>query len=512
MENKPTPDEKLAGAFEEYSNRVVQGYIARHEGGGEDDIEQKNQAAYEQLSDFGGIIEGYARSLVSEEIEVSGAKQTNYRAKPVEDANSSDLQFVREVKGYLTLPRDEFVEGAEYLGFFSVVPDSDGVARRVPLVFRYNDGFLGSLSLNAVQLYFGAEPALIQHQVESRGLSNVYLFPDGKPIQLPVSLDGSLQVNYYGPSAANVSESDPEGGVFDHISLADIYDNKFDPEKVKGKVVMIAVTALGTFDQRVTPFSSMVPGVEVHAAAIQNMIDGTPLRRDSNMVLYEMALSLALALLMGLLLPRLSIEQRTLLVGLMMVGWYMIDQYIFFRQYMWFHQIPLQSQIFFTWAWATVWGYLVENKDKRMLTNMFKNYISPELIDQMVDAKQMPQLGGSEGNLTAYFTDIASFSTFSEKIGSPTKLVELLNEYLTAMTDILVAHRGTLDKYEGDAIIAFFGAPMKLENHAQSACETALAMQDALARLRVKWHGEGEKWPTIVHNMRMRIGLNSGQL
>ena len=179
---------------------------------------------------------------------------------------------------------------------------------------------------------------------------------------------------------------------------------------------------------------------------------------------------------------------------------------------MWFHQIPLQSQIFFTWAWATVWGYLVENKDKRMLTSMFKNYISPELIDQMVNAKQMPQLGGSEGNLTAYFTDIASFSTFSEQLGSPTKLVELLNEYLTAMTDILVSYTGTLDKYEGDAIIAFFGAPVKLENHALSACKTALAMQGELAKLRVKWHSEGDKWPEIVHNMRMRIGLNSGPI
>ena len=212
VEEQATPDEQLAGAFEEYSNRVVQGYIARHVSNGEKDIAEKNEVAFQQLNDFGGVIEGYATGIVSEEVSVNGKKQTNYRANPAENATATDLNFVREVEGYLTLPREEFMEAAEYVGFFSVVPDSDGVARRVPLVFRHGEGFLGSLSLNAVQLYFGAEPALVQHQVESRGLSNVFLFPEGKPVQLPVSLDGSLQVNYYGPSAANVTDDDAEGG------------------------------------------------------------------------------------------------------------------------------------------------------------------------------------------------------------------------------------------------------------------------------------------------------------
>ncbi len=114
--------------------------------------------------------------------------------------------------------------------------------------------------------------------------------------------------------------------------------------------------------------------------------------------------------------------------------------------------------------------------------------------------------------MTAYFTDIQSFSTFSEKLGSPTRLVELLNEYLTAMTDILLQHRGTLDKYEGDAILAFFGAPMPMEDHAHQACLAALAMQERLRGLREKWAGEGEKWPAIVSQMRMRIGVNTGAI
>jgi adenylate cyclase len=154
-----------------------------------------------------------------------------------------------------------------------------------------------------------------------------------------------------------------------------------------------------------------------------------------------------------------------------------------------------------------------ENKEKKFIESSFKQYISPELIDEMVAEGNMPELGGEESNITAYFTDIQGFSTFSEKIGSASKLVELLNEYLTAMTDVLTTkNKGTLDKYEGDAIIAFFGAPMKYDDHAKRACNTAIDMQSELLRLRKKWQGEGNKWPEVVINMHMRIGINTGHI
>jgi adenylate cyclase len=166
--------------------------------------------------------------------------------------------------------------------------------------------------------------------------------------------------------------------------------------------------------------------------------------------------------------------------------------------------------IFLTYAVVMAYRYISEEKDRKFLQNTFKQYLSPELIDTMYKSKQMPVLGGDDGIRTAYFTDIQGFSTFSEKLGSPKRLVELLNEYLTQMTDTLLAHYGTLDKYEGDAIIAFFGAPMPMKDHAQQACATALDMQRKLGELRKKWVSEGDKWPEIVHNMRMRIGINTG--
>jgi adenylate cyclase len=152
-----------------------------------------------------------------------------------------------------------------------------------------------------------------------------------------------------------------------------------------------------------------------------------------------------------------------------------------------------------------------EGQDKAFLKSSFGSYISPELIDQMYESKSAPSLGGEEGYNTAFFSDIASFSTFSEKLTAP-DLVELLNEYLNAMTNILLDNNGTLDKYIGDAIIAFYGAPVELEDHEYLACLTCCQMNDKLEELRQKWKSEGDRWPEVVHNMRHRIGVNCGSL
>jgi adenylate cyclase len=163
------------------------------------------------------------------------------------------------------------------------------------------------------------------------------------------------------------------------------------------------------------------------------------------------------------------------------------------------------------WLGMTIYHFLFEQRQSRYLRRTFSTYLSPELVTMMVRDGIEPRLGGSSGMRTAYFTDIASFSSFSEALNA-TQLVELLNEYLSEMTNILVAEGGTLDKYEGDAIVAFFGAPIEQPDHAIRAVRVALSMQQALDRLREKWHAEGDKWPDLVRQMRMRIGISSGDI
>jgi adenylate cyclase len=153
---------------------------------------------------------------------------------------------------------------------------------------------------------------------------------------------------------------------------------------------------------------------------------------------------------------------------------------------------------------------LHEQQDKKFLRDTFGTYISPEVLDKMYEEKQAPTLGGIEGHHTAFFSDIQNFSTFSEVL-EPEKMVAIMNEYLTVMSKIILDHEGTLDKYIGDAIVAFYGAPVNVENHEKKSCFTALAMQDALNDLRIKWKKEND-WPDIVYSMQHRIGLNCGKM
>jgi adenylate cyclase len=164
----------------------------------------------------------------------------------------------------------------------------------------------------------------------------------------------------------------------------------------------------------------------------------------------------------------------------------------------------------FTTSFAAIaWQVVEEQKQKGRIKGMFGTYVSPALVDRMVDSDEEPKLGGVEENITAYFSDIQAFSSFSEKL-SPSRLVELMNEYLTACTDIVLEEGGTLDKYIGDAVVAIYGAPLALPDHPLRACVAALRIHRRVGELREKWKHEGERWPEIVHDLQTRIGLNTG--
>jgi adenylate cyclase len=158
---------------------------------------------------------------------------------------------------------------------------------------------------------------------------------------------------------------------------------------------------------------------------------------------------------------------------------------------------------------AVGWQLIEEEKQKGRIKGMFGTYVSPQLVDRMVASGEEPQLGGHEAEITPYFSDIQRFSAFSEKL-PPAKLVELMNEYLTACTDIVLAQGGALDKYIGDAVVAMFGGLVPLKDHALRACVASQLVHRRLRELREKWRSEGDKWPEIVWRMQSRIGLNSG--
>jgi class 3 adenylate cyclase/CHASE2 domain-containing sensor protein len=321
----------------------------------------------------------------------------------------------------------------------------------------------------------------------------------GKPCRIPLSKDNRHIVTYFGL----------KGKTFKYNSYYDIMAGRVHGG-IEGQIFIVGSTVPSMFDIVSVPIGNTYPGVEVHASLLHSFMTNTFVTR---LLPWQDFLIL---LFVGIVIGFLSFFLKPLFSSILSVVsvfmYFVIAMSVFGEGEVWIEIARPILAIVITFTAVMVFRYITEEKDRKFLQSTFKQYLSPELIDMMYTSKQQPKLGGDEGVRTAYFTDIQGFSTFSEKLGSPTRLVELLNEYLTAMTDTLLSHYGTLDKYEGDAIIAFFGAPMTMEDHARQACLTALDMQAKLGDLRKKWISEGDKWPSIVHEMRMRVGVNSGPI
>ncbi|MBQ83660.1 MAG: hypothetical protein CMG31_02560 [Candidatus Marinimicrobia bacterium] len=311
------------------------------------------------------------------------------------------------------------------------------------------------------------------------------------------------------------------------------------------KIVLIGVSVEVLHDYKQTSFftfageQNLMPGVEFHANAIQTLLNRNFVSVYGGEIDWsEQSRSAHILLITGLsLLAYLAISfMNPLLAGLFIVVEILVFLSLaigaFTADSLWLVKtligrggsisvpgfqdstlVPVVAPIFGVFIVYTsnvLYRIIVEQKDKQFLKNTFGTYVSPDLIDQMYDSKQEPKLGGQAGYHTAFFSDIQSFSAFSEVL-EPERMVALMNEYLTEMTDILLDHRATLDKYIGDAIVAFYGAPVPVDDHEYLACITSLAMENHLSDLRQKWAESGD-WPDIVPNMRHRVGLNSGDM
>lgn len=321
----------------------------------------------------------------------------------------------------------------------------------------------------------------------------------GENVRIPLTPKNEHIVTFFGKRKET----------FRYYSFYDILKDRVQGS-LDGKVYLVGSTVSGMFDIVSVPVENVYPGVEVHASLINSFITNTFVKRLEGW--QDFMILLLTGIVIGILAYMLKPLPSAILTIVFIFAYFLLAMTVFGTEYLWIEIARPILTIILTYTAIMAYRYITEEKDRKFLQNTFKQYLSPELIDTMYREKQMPKLGGDEGIRTAFFSDIQSFSTFSEKLGSPTRLVDLLNEYLTEMTDSLLTHFGTLDKYEGDAIVAFFGAPMPMEDHAQQACAAALDMQRKLTELRIKWKNEGDKWPQIVHNMRMRIGINTGPI
>ncbi len=393
---------------------------------------------------------------------------------------------------------EAFQQAARGAGHFNPVLDIDGIVRRVPMLYEYAGNYYESLSIAIAKAALGVEELRLHFEDAPWGASRTYAGLEWLEIgahRIPV--DENVQ--------ALIPYRSRQGG-FTYVSATDVLRGAADlpPALMRDRIVLVGTTAPGLFDLRATPVQENYPGVEVHANLITGILDGAIKARPAY-VLGAEAVMLALAgLLLALVLPLVSPIQATatyagatlLLTATNLLVW--SNGLV----------LPLASPL----AMMTLqfvlqmsYGYFLETRGKRQLTNLFGQYVPPELVDEMSRAPENYSLEAESRELTVLFSDVRGFTSISEGL-SPPKLARLINDFLTPMTRIIHANRGTIDKYMGDAVMAFWGAPVDDPDHATHAVQTALEMVRRAEQLSAEFTARG--LPAIS----IGVGLNTGQM
>ena len=426
-----------------------------------------------------------------------GAKKLGALPEPVFSKDtfaSRNIYFTSWVGYGGNLP--EFQKSAASGGHFNPMVDFDGIVRRVPMLVEHEGEYYEALSLAVVRTLLGfpkIEPGYPSDQLTNKGYAVMEWLTVGK-LNIPVDETASALVPFRGGK-----------GSFRYVSLADVIKDRTPADSLRGKIAIVGTTAPGLLDQRSTPVDSVYPGVEIHANLVAGMLDGTIKQKPSFLVGAEVILLLVGGIALAFLMPILS-PLRAMLVSIVaMVLIIMLNLVIWSEGGL---VLPLASSLLMTVALFTVnmaYGYFVESRSKRQFTELFGQYVPPELVDKMAQDPQKYSMEGRSEQLTVLFSDIVGFTSISETL-NPKDLSAFINEYLTSMSLVIRDGRGTLDKYIGDAIMAFWGAPVADSEHARHGVLAALGMQARLLEVNELVRSRG--WPPI----RIGIGVNSGMM
>lgn len=410
-----------------------------------------------------------------------------------------DLSKIRSNPA-MSVPHSPLGEVAD-IGFVDTPPGPDGFRRDAPLVVRIDKHVYPTLALRALMHHWQLTP----DQVTVRLGDAVVLENEFVKRRIPIDGTGAFFINYR--HALDGFLNYGYGETFSALYQRLAQKQPVEVPELTGRIVLVGQTADGLSDFGPTPFSSLTPLVLVHANVLENVLNEDFARRAPALPIWLGGFAITVASLAFFSKRKFS-GQVWFSLGLPVL--YGVVTALFWAKFS--LRVPLVWPVL-GFASAQIFSVgrrvLAEQRAKEQIKGMFGTYISPELVNQMVASGEQPQLGGHEEEITAYFSDIQRFSEFSEKL-PPDRLVELMNEYLTACTDIVQEEGGTLDKYIGDAVVAMFGAPIALPDHAYRACLATQRVQYKLGELREKWQREGDRWPEIVRKMQTRIGLNTG--
>ncbi len=405
--------------------------------------------------------------------------------------DTSAVDFVRASAYGANLP--VLQKSAAAAGHFNPEPDSDGISRKIAMLTEHDGNLYESLSLAVARLALGVPKveAGFAGGAEGKNYAGLEWLQLGER-HIPVDERVAALIPFRGRQ-----------GSFPYVSATDIFTGKADPKVLKDAIVLVGTTAPGLMDLRAAPVQSVYAGVEMHANMVAGIIDQNIKERPAYLLGAEFVLLLLAGVVLAFGLALLSPLWSTLLAGAV------VSAYTMFNLLLWQQAnlvMPIASMLLMVavlYLLNMSYGFFVESRGKRLLAGLFGQYVPPELVDEMAKDPDAFTLEGESRELTVLFSDVRGFTTISEGL-DPKQLTLLMNEYLTPMTQVIHRYRGTIDKYMGDAIMAFWGAPVADPEHAKHALLAALGMIDELRALQKAFVAKG--WPPI----NIGVGINTG--
>ena len=370
------------------------------------------------------------------------------------------------------------------LGHVYTLPDMDGSQRWEILSLFYGEDCYPQFALQVARIALGIPMKdMVLYGGSGIGLGSAFISTD---------LYGRVVINYRGKERS-----------FPYIPASDILKGRTTPETLKDKIVLVGTSALATYDQKVTPFSANMPGVEKNANVVENILLNNFIRKSPGVM--ELGVIIFTGILLGFTLPRLkAVPSASLAIGFILL--YIIACcYLLIYQNLWANLLYPVTNMFSIFVVLTVIRFFHEEKKAKEIRKIFSSYVSPKIVQELIENPEKATLSGVRRTVTVLFSDIIGFTSLSEK-RQPEEVVSLLNEYFQEMADIIFKWDGTLDKFIGDEIMALWGAPIEQPDHAELALRCALDMSDRLTKLQEEWKRRGSDV------LDVGIGINSGEV
>ena len=380
-----------------------------------------------------------------------------------------NLEIREELKTQLVLPADTLIKSFKSLGFTNASPDNDGVLRSVILNKEIDGEVYYPLNIFACANYLKKNPGDIKFPANKKILANFRTGNNG----------------------------------YTRYSFKLIYNGGFPKEWIKDKIVFIGSLATGAFDHYPTPYEKSFPGVEFHTTTVDNIINKDYIRTVSPVMIFILIVLFSFGI--GYLFINLKPLSGTLVFFGTIIGYFIIVQLLFLKGHVHIDFLKPIMGLVFSFLGIMAYKYSAERKEKVWIKKTFSQYMSPDVIKELTENPDKLKLGGERKNLTVLFSDIRGFTSISEKM-EPEEISSLLNEYLSAMVDIVFEYKGTVDKFIGDAVMAFWGAPVPQEDHAKKAVACALAMIRKLTEMQEMWKQQGK------HIIDIGVGINTGPM